>query len=303
VFESISSVSTTIGRRIESVTSTSSIGGASIATQNPLRNVDAVYTVDEDGSGAYELPVQHNNGKQDISTRSGLWLQGSFTNGFQDDESDVDGLNTEYDSDGQTISLGLDFAVGDSALLGISIADTEIEIDRSRAANDQIDVDGVQLSVYVQAEANYAFRLGKTGYITPLVALQYTDLSSDSFTEVGGLNASIGSADNDFIEAKLGFKLGERITAAESLVDLYFTAAVVYDFGDSDDDLAFSFSGVTDGPNTSLSTFEADEERLELGVGVNWYTSKSLSFGASLNGQVSDDFYNVNGQVQVKLDF
>jgi len=145
--------------------------------------------------------------------------------------------------------------------------------------------------------------LGKTGYITPLARLQYTDLSADSFTEIGGLNATVGAADNDYIEAKLGFKLGERITTSKSLVDLYLSAAVVYDFGDSDDDISFGFSGVADGPTSSLSTFEADEERLELGLGVNWFSSDSFSVGASLNGQVAEDYYNVNGQVQVKVNF
>ena len=341
VFESIGQVSNTIGQRISSLTNAGAVGNTSIASENPFRSVDAVYSVDENGKGEYVLPVQASVSGLDLSARTGLWLQGSFTNSEQDNESDANVLDTGFSARTDSYSLGFDFALADDTLVGVSVTDTSIDIDQDRLANDESDIDLVQLNLYgakqygalqlnaqlsyvdgdvdstrtalgseisadydidgysLQVEGNYAFKLGKTGYITPLLRLSYSDISSDSFTEDGGLNATVSGFDDEFFEAELGFRLGERIVTASSLVDLYLTASVVTEFGGDSDNVSVSFANQT----TTLSTFDADDERLELGVGVNWYASDSVSFGASLNGQVSDDFYNVDGQVQVKFNF
>lgn len=72
--------------------------------------------------------------------------------------------------------------------------------------------------------------------------MQYAGISQDSFTEEGGLNSTVSGSDNEYIEAKLDFKLGDRIIASGSLTDLYLTTAVVSNFGD-DDDITVSFAG------------------------------------------------------------
>ena len=287
------------------------------------------------------MPVQSKGAGFDLSAKTGLWIQGGFTNSDQDNESDVSVLNTGYTARSDIYSIGLDVALSDDTLIGVSLSDADIDIDQRRFANDESEIDLLQLNLYgakqlgalqingqltyvdgdvdstrtalgasilsdfdvdgysLQAEANYALKLGSSGYFTPRVRLSYTDLSTDSFTEVGGLNSTVSGFDDSFFEGEIGFRIGDQIITASSLIDLYLTAGVVGQFGGDPDDISVSFGNQT----TTLTTFDSDDERVELGIGVNWFTSDSLSIGASLNGQVSDDFYNVDGQVRVKFNF
>ena len=113
------------------------------------------------------------------------------------------------------------------------------------------------------------------------------------------MNLNVGASNNDYLEGRLGFKLGGQIVKPSSATDLFFSAALVSDFSSSSDEINISFAT----QSTGLTVFDADDERVELGAGVNWYSSKNYSLGASINGEVSDDFYTVGGRVQFKYNF
>ena len=129
--------------------------------------------------------------------------------------------------------------------------------------------------------------------------MQYADISQDDYTEVGGLNLTVEGSDNDYLEGRLGFKVGEKIVSPSSVTDLFFSASIVSDFSSDTDDISINFAGQT----SALSAFDADDERVVLGAGVNWFSNKNYSLGASVNGEFSDDFYSVGGQVQFKYNF
>ena len=180
----------------------------------------------------------------------------------------------------------------------IGYIDGDADTSRSVLGNDiegSFDLDGFN----IQVEANYTYKLGKTGYFSPLVGFQYADISQDSYTETGGLDLAVEGVDNDYFEGRLGFKVGEQIIRPTSVTDLFFSAAVVSDFGSGPDDISISFADQTAG----LSVFDSDDERIDLGVGINWYSSSNFSLGASINGEFSDDFYTVGGQVRLKYNF
>ena len=129
--------------------------------------------------------------------------------------------------------------------------------------------------------------------------MQYADISQDNYSETGGLGLSVEGVDNDYFEGRLGFRVGEQIVSPSSVTDLFFSAAVVSDFGSGPDDISISFAGQT----SELSVFDSDDERIDLGLGVNWYSSSNISLGASINGEFSDDFYTVGGQIRLKYSF
>jgi len=324
-----------ISDRLTSITSASTLATPSSvasATVSP-----AVYVKQQ--NAAVNVPVQHASNSTTAGINSGIWVQTSYYNSAQDDERDV--INSEYDADTQSFALGYDVALDDTTLVGISASYSDIEIDQLRTARDETEIDALQITAYalrqfgalqvngqigyisgdadtsrtaageeisgsydvdgfnLQVGANYTYKLGKTGYFSPLVSFQYADISQDSYTETGGLNLTVGGIDNDYFEGKLGFRVGEKIVSPSSITDLFFSAAVVSDFGSGPDDVSINFADQT----SSLSVFDADDERIEIGLGINWYSSDNHSFGASVNGEFSDDFYTVGGQVQYKYSF
>jgi len=277
---------------------------------------------------------------QDKAAKTGLWVQGSFYNSAQDGGSGV--LNQEYDADTETISLGFDFVTDDRTVIGISGSYSDINIEQRRSAGDETEINSYQITAYglrkygklqvtgqlgyingngdtertalgetitaggidiegfnIQAEASYSYKLGKTGYFAPVIGLQFADISVDGFTETGGLNLTVGDIDNDYFEGRVGFRVGEQIASPSSVTDLFFSAAILTDFGSGPDNVSLSFGD----QSSSISVFDADDERIELGAGVNWYSSQNYSLGASVTGEVSNDFYTVGGQVQFKLNF
>ena len=335
LFESLSALNNVIGQRLSSFTNSAN----STAGRAPTSFSPAVYVAKQNQAAA--LQVQNEKKASFSTVSSGIWVQTSLYNSEQDDDISIASLDQSYDADTQSFSVGYDFTVDDNTLIGFSGSYSDIEINQFRSARDETEIDAIQLSAYglrqfgkfqvngqlsyidgsadtrrtvlgngitanfgldgfsAQLETNYTYKLGQNAYFTPLVSLQYADISQDSFTETGGLNLNVGASNNDYLEGRLGFKLGGQIVKPSSATDLFFSAALVSDFSSSSDEINISFAT----QSTGLTVFDADDERVELGAGVNWYSSKNYSLGASINGEVSDDFYTVGGRVQFKYNF
>ena len=340
-FTAIQTANSSIAKRFDTLANPSVVNSTEIASANSATLINAVHTIDDNANSAYLLPVQHHNNANTQGFNTGAWAQVSFTNGDQDNDSNLANTSTGFDSRSENLTLGYDFSISDHSIIGFSATYSDIEIDSERTSRQETDIDTYQITAYglhqlgawqfngqlsyingdgdssrtalnneitndfdldgysLEVGANYTYNLGKAAYIKPLVSLQYANISQDSFTEEGGLNSTVSGSDNDYFEAKLGFKLGEQIATRNSLTDLYLSAAVVSNFGDDDDDITVSFSGFSQ----TLTTFDADDERLELGLGVNWFSNDNYSIGASINGQVSEDYSNVGGQVKFKYNF
>jgi len=337
LFEAIGALNNLINQRFTSLASNNTPESASVAaaTLSP-----AVYV--EQRNAAQSVPVHKHANENGISaTNTGVWIEASIYNSEQDDDDDIASLSNEYDADTESVAIGFDYALNENTLIGISASYSDIEIDRARTAQDETEIDAYQITAYalrqygplqingqigyisgdadatrsvlgeeisgdfdldgfnIQVGANYRFKLGKNSYFTPFVSLQYADISQDSYTEEGGLNLTVEGIDNDYFEGRLGFRVGEQIVTPTSVTDLFFSAAILSDFGSGPDDITINFAD----QSSTLSVFDSDDERLDLGVGVNWYSSSNYSIGATINGEFSDDFYTVGGRVQFKYDF
>jgi len=329
VFESVSALNSLIGQRLSAFTN----NATSTAALAPASLSPAVYV--EKQNQAVALQVQNVKPASLSTINSGIWVQASLYNSEQEDDLSITSLNQGYDADTQSFSLGYDFTINENTLVGFSGSYSDIEVNRLRTARDETEIDAIQLTAYglrqfgkfqvngqlgyidgsadtsrtvlgndisgnfgldgfnAQIETNYTFKLGQNAYFTPLVGLQYADISQDGFTETGGLNLNVAGSNTDYLEGRVGFKVGGQIVKPSSATDLFFSAGLVSDFSSAPDDINISFGTQTAG----LSVFNGDDERLELGAGVNWYSSKNYSLGASINGEVSDDFYTVGGRL------
>lgn len=338
VLDAVNSVGGLVSQRLGSLTSNVN----SKRNNAVARSSNAVYTSTSYEQSNIVNVSHHVNVNIDLANRSGAWVQGSYYQSDQEVDDSVAGFDNSYDANSISFAIGYDTALNDNTLLGVSAAYTSTDIDLQNASSGQTELDVYQFTAYglrqygalqvngqisyvtadaeserttflgtassdfdldgfsLQAQANYTWRLGKTGYITPLVGLQYSEITRDAYTESGGLNVTLSRVDNELLEGRLGLRIGEQIVTSNSLTDLYLNAAIVNDFGSGPDDLSVSFSSQSD----ILSVFDADDQRLELGAGVDWFYDYAYSITASVNGQFSnDDYSSVGARVQFKYNF
>jgi len=110
------------------------------------------------------------------------------------------------------------------------------------------DLDGFN----VQAAASYNVDLSQSTYLAPFAAIQYGEVTTDSFTEEGGLNLEIDELDSEYIEGRIGVTVGKQFRRNSSLTDYYLKAAVVNDFGSGTDDIALTDKLATTGSPREL---------------------------------------------------
>jgi uncharacterized protein YhjY with autotransporter beta-barrel domain len=158
------------------------------------------------------------------------------------------------------------------------------------------DVDGFS----AQLNASYDISLGGNGYFAPLVGLNYSRFSTDDYVEDGGLDLLIDVESTDFVEARGGFLLGyEAKTDNGSFINLFGKVAYVVNLSDNATNVTARFGTQT----VVLQGIETNDERVELGAGVNFYGDNNLTIGASVDGEVSSDYSSIGGTFRVKFAF
>jgi len=230
-----------------------------------------------------------------VSENSFVGISGSYSN------IDVDAdrtSNDETDIDlGQVAIYGthrvgaLEFSAQGAYVFG----DVESERQAFETITGETDIDGFN----VQGLASYNIGFGQSAYFAPLVGVQFGSISTDAFTENGGLDLAIGEIDSDYIEGRVGFTLGKKFQSEGTLRDYYIKAAVVNDFGDGTDNVDASFADQA----LSLQTLDTDDFRVNGQVGYNWITENGLSLGLNVEGDFSGDYTSVGGSGRLKYNF
>ena len=276
-----------------------------------------------------------------FNVESGVWARGNYRYGEQSNTSDF-GVSNGYDSDAYSFAIGYDRVLDSGMLVGLSGSYSSVGIDLDRSLSDEIDLDVFQVTAYgarrydelfltgqigysfgnVDAErtsfagpvfsdydisgfnarvgATYDIALKKGGYFSPLVDLHFGSFSAEDYTEQGGLNLSIDSDRTEFLEAKVGVITGrEHQLASGALVDAYVHAGYVYDLLSDPNRLNATFGSQL----VRLQGLESDDQRVELGAGVNFHSAENFSFGASVDGELAESYFSVGGTIRLKYNF
>jgi len=173
-------------------------------------------------------------------------------------------------------------AVELSAQLGYAFGDIESEREAFETIESNYDLDGLN----AQAMASYTYNFAESYYLEPLIGVQYSSISTDAYTEAGGLNLSIGARSSDYFEGRIGARLGTQIQSLDSSTDFFLSAALVNDLSGDAENLNIGFAN----QSLSLSTLDMDESRIDTQAGFSWISTDSISAGVTLDGKFSDTY-------------
>jgi len=139
---------------------------------------------------------------------------------------------------------------------------------------------------------------------TPHAAFQYTNVSSDSFTETGAgvLNLVIAPEDLDMAVGILGVNWQSSFQSTGGTWTPQIRTSVSYDFAADDADSVSRFTGQT----TTFTTKGAEVEELGGAIGAGLTLSAedgSWDVSADYDADVKNDFLAHTGRLQAKFNF
>ncbi len=158
----------------------------------------------------------------------------------------------------------------------------------------EVDVNALNF----QGVASYNVYLGQGYYLKPEAGVHYNNLSTGAYTETGGLDLSIGEANTNVLDGRVGMTLGSRqILSEKARADLFVTALVRNDFYGNRDDIGFAFAGQTG----SLAVANTDQFAVQGLAGVNLLSGKNFSFGGAVNGEFANTENSVGASLQTNV--
>ena len=256
------------------------------------------------GSLSFSAPVNFTDSSDNVSA----------TYGYDQvvDDNTVVGLSggytrTEANNDAFSVSsTDLDI-VQFSAYAGHRIGNANLvskasfssgDAETRRQSFEVIQADVGFRSFNAESVASYDVGLGKGVYLKPEAGFHYDNLTTDAFTEAGGLNLDVSKTSSNVLDARAGLTLGARRQVSDSLrADVYVTGAVVDDIYGKRDDLDFSFAG----QSGSLASRQLNNLAVQGLAGVNLLSSDKFSFGAAVNSEFSGTETAVGTSVRTKL--
>jgi hypothetical protein len=158
----------------------------------------------------------------------------------------------------------------------------------------EVDLD----SANIQSVASYNVDLGKGYYLKPEAGFHYNNITTQAFTESGGLNLSIDETNTNVLDARVGMTFGARqILSEKSRADFFVTGAVRNDLFGERDEIGYAFADRTG----SLALTNTDAFAVQGLAGVNFISGEKFSFSGTVNSEFSENETSVGGSVQTKI--
>ena len=150
--------------------------GFSLSGLNYISGDDIFY-----GQWIHEMAeqVSGNAGGEESFSRLGLFINGSITDG----EKDTTSLETGYDMDGDSITLGADYRFSDTMVAGIAYGMSETEI--SFTSNNEMNNETDNLLVYGSWYKDQFYIDGMVGYASG-------DIETKRRIAIGAINEVVG---------------------------------------------------------------------------------------------------------------
>jgi outer membrane autotransporter protein len=162
------------------------------------------------------------------------------------------------------------------------------------------DYDGQQFSSYL--EGGYRIR-GRHFDITPLLALNYTYLHLDGYTEngAGALNLAVKTQNYDTLQMGTGFRLSHAFETNGMLFTPELRFRYFYSvINDRQQSLA-SFTG--GGTAFETTGYRPAPSSFNIGARLEFFNKKNITVLADADTQLKDDYYEAGGSITFKYSF
>ncbi|MCF7908293.1 MAG: autotransporter domain-containing protein [Candidatus Omnitrophica bacterium] len=167
-----------------------------------------------------------------------------------------------------------------------------------RTAN--ADYDGQQLSAYLEG----GYKLKKKNFeIIPLLALSYTNLELDDYTETGAgaLNLSVESQNYQTLQLGGGLRLSKVFESEKMLFTPELRFRYFYSVVNEKQQSLASFEG--GGASFETSGYRPAPSSFNVGSRFEFFNKKNTTLLVDLETQLKEDFYELGGSVTYKVSF
>jgi uncharacterized protein with beta-barrel porin domain len=239
-----------------------------------------------------------------VNERTRLGVSFTYSNtdvdgdGIQDDKTEIDAnqftLYGDYSTDRYYIEGMLGYAFNDvETSRNINFGGLNL------VARGSYDADQITARI----GGGMPITRGKS-VLTPHAAFQYSNSSSDTFTETGAgvLNLVVAPEDLDMAIATFGLNFQSSYGVKNGVVTPQIRTSVSYDLGSDEANSVSSFTNTT----TTFTTKGGEVEELGGGMGAGLTYSSSdgrWDVSADYDADVKDDFLAHTGRLQAKLNF
>lgn len=317
IYSSVQNGKTQIAQRLNDLDCNQFYDGRETSTLN-ISGVQGCQSFAQTGSWVQVATPETRQGSLSLSAPSSLNAAGNnsitMTYGYDQavDNDTVVGITGSYtrtEADNEAFSVsGTDLDVMQfSAYAGHRIGNMNFitkasfssgEAETRRQSYEVIRADVGFRGLNVESVASYDVNLGKGFYMKPEAGFLYDNLTTDAYTEVGGLNLDVSKTGSNVLDARMGVTLGARRQISDSLrADVYVSGAVVDDVYGQRDNVEYSVAGQFG----SLNSRQLDNFAVQGLMGVNLLSSDKFSFGAALNSEFSGTETAIGTSVQTKL--
>lgn len=172
-------------------------------------------------------------------------------------------------------------------------------VDRTATA----DIDADQYTAHISG--GYRFNIKDRATVTPFLTLDYTHLAQDGYTESGAdaINLTVDEMSTSRTTVGGGLRVGTTVEKGSAVLRPELKLAAYHISGGSNTDITAQYVGggekfVTPGTNLSNMMYN-------VGLGLKAETSKSTSFGVSIDYDRSSDglFQGYTGQLVGRYEF
>lgn len=268
---------------------------ASTATQKQ----DGMYDGYKTNSGGLAAGIDHQF-KNDIT--AGLALGYTSTNIDQQDFRSGDSADTK--SYNIVAYAGKDFenAYVEGAL-SYAMHNTQGTRATAVGRTAQSDIDANQYTAHTSA--GYRFNIQDSATVTPFLALDYTHLTQDAYTETGAgaINLNVSELSTSRTTVGGGVKLGSKIESGSTTLSPELKLATYHISGGNDTDIAAQYVG--GGEKFVTPGNDLNNMMYNIGLGLKAQISDNTTLGFAVDYDRSSDglFEGYTGQVFGRIAF
>ncbi|MCZ6664918.1 MAG: autotransporter outer membrane beta-barrel domain-containing protein [Gammaproteobacteria bacterium] len=244
-----------------------------------------------------------------IDYRINHWLLAGVAGTYGAVDADIDDGRGGADTDSYSLSGSAQANFMENFFLDATVSHTWTDYDTTRRVNSggttttaSGDTDGTAWSVMARGSAR--FPVG-SGYIGPIVKLEYMDVDVDGYTETGagGLSLTVGDDNHQWLAGSLGARAALPIELSVGRLIPRAGISLVHAFKDDAPTLSATFSGLP-GTTMAIPTDGTDDTYLEVEAGISLDVTDTARLSLGYQGILANrdfDRHAVSGRLLLRF--